>query len=92
MKKLIFTLFFSLTVFIAKAPEFKGSTYQIPRIEGERPQPNAYQYYTPTSESIQPDPILVIPATPNLDVNKTLENERPDSQNSVFDSPAMTRK
>lgn len=92
MKKLIYTLFFSLMIFIAIKPEFKGTTYNIPRIEGEKPEPNAYQYYTPTSANIRPDPVLAIPATQNLNVNKALENERPENQNIVFDSPAMTRK
>lgn len=92
MKKLIFMLFFAVLPNGSFAPEFKGQTYSIPRIAGETPQPNAYQYYTPTQESIQPDPFVVIPTTGSLRVNKQLENESPGPQNIIFDSPAMTRK
>jgi hypothetical protein len=92
MKKVIVTVFLLLIALRVKAPEFKGSTYQIPRIEGERPEPNAYQSYSPAASSTRPDPLVVVPTRRSLEVPKVLENESPGPQNIVFDSPAMTRK
>lgn len=92
MKKLIVILVLATIGQTIEATEFKGQTYSSPRIAGETPQPNAYQYYTPTQDSIKEDPFVVIPTTGSLRVPKLLENESPDPQNIVFDSPAMTRK
>lgn len=92
MKKLIIILVLATLDQTMQATEFKGQTYSIPRIAGETPQPNAYQYYTPTQASIKEDPFVVVPTTGSLRVVKQLENESPGPQNTVFDSPAMTRE
>ena len=57
MKKLIFSIF--LTIFgTCYAPEFKGSSAIIPRINEETPRPSDYLYYTPTQENIRQDSFL----------------------------------
>lgn len=92
MKKLIVILVLATVGRKIQATEFKGQSYSTPRIAGETPQPNAYQYYTPTQASIKQDPYEVIRATGSLRVPKVLENESPGPQNTIFDSPAMTRE
>lgn len=92
MKKLIVILVLAIIGQKIQSTEFKGQTYSSPRIAGGTPQPNAYHYYTPTQDSIKEDPYVVIPTTGSLRVPKLLENESPGPQNTVFDSPAMTRE
>ena len=91
MKKLIFILVLATLGQKIEATEFKGQSYSTPRIAGGTPQPNAYQYYTPTQASIKQDPYVITRATGSLRVPKVLENESPTPQNIVFDSPAMSR-
>ena len=100
MKKLIFSIF--LAIFgTCYAPEFKGSSAIIPRIDEETPRPTDYQYYTPTQENIRPDSFLIAPdpdagkriyesSTGSARLDKRIEHEEPDYQNRVFDSPAMS--